>query len=125
MLLQLLLSTCCLYTAANGAKIRIALVAPSTTEGNASVAAAQLALQQNFTDTIELMTIRSNDSDPYRFSKDVATLIASSPVLVTGLIAVTVSTPAANAVAAEAYYGSHAFVSVGAFGLNLNQGYHH
>jgi NhaP-type Na+/H+ or K+/H+ antiporter len=122
MFLQLLLSTCCLYTAASGAKIRIALVAPSTTEGNASVAAAQLALQQNFTDTIELMTIRSNDSDPYQFSKDVATLIASSPVLVTGLIAVTASTPAANAVAAEAYYGSHAFVSVGAFNLNLNQG---
>jgi NhaP-type Na+/H+ or K+/H+ antiporter len=116
LLLYLTIATC------TAAKIRIALVAPTTTSGDAAIAGAKFAIR-NFTNDVELMMTQSNDTNPYQFSKDTATLLSTSPsILVTGLIAVTSSSTAANSVAAEAYYGKHAFVSVGAFDLNLNVG---
>ena len=102
-------------------KIRLALVAPLGSNGVASIAGAKQALG-SFSESIELLTVQANDTNPYQYSKDTAALLATSPILITGLVAATNRLGAASAVAAEAYYQKHAFVSVGAFDLNLNVG---
>ena len=104
----------------HGEKIRIAIVA-STDSADQAIAGARFALR-NYSSNFLLMNITSNDAKPYQFGQDAASLIATSPVLVTGLIASTTSAAAASATIATNYAGKHAFVSVGAMNLDINMG---
>ena len=113
----------CIATAiciSHGEKIRIAIVA-STNSADQAIAGARFALR-NYSSNFLLMNITSNDAKPYQFGQDAASLIATSPVLVTGLIASTTSAAAASSTIATNYAGKHAFVSVGAINLDINMG---
>ena len=94
------------------AKIRIALIT-STDNADQALAGARFAIQ-NYTSDFMLMNATSDDAKPYQFGQDAASLVATSPVLVTCLVAATASATAASAVVATNYAGKHAFVSVGA-----------
>ena len=104
--------------ASNIQNIQIAVISPLSSDASAGAAAAL-----NLFPTVDLITVESDDSNPYQFASDAQALATSLPsTLVTGFVTVTTSTAAATAVASATYSGKHAQVSVGAFGLNMNLG---